>query len=65
VDAKRNRIYVANSHSDNVTVIDGVRNNVLKTIHAGKNPYAVAVDSNSGRLYVTSYGEALVVVDPR
>jgi YVTN family beta-propeller protein len=65
VDANRNRIYVANTHSDNGTVIDGARNSVLKTLHSGKNPYAIAVDPNSGRLYVASYGEALVVVDPR
>jgi len=65
VDAKKNRVYVANSHSDTVTVIDGARNSVLKTIRAGKNPFAVAVNANNGQLYVVSYDEpALSVVDP-
>ena len=66
VDAKRNRVYVANTHSSDITVIDSARNSVLKTLHAGKNPYALAVDPNSGQLYVESYGEpALAVIDPR
>ena len=66
VDPKRNRVYVANTHSDDVTVIDGARNSVLKTLNAGKNPYALTVDPNSGQLYVASYGEpSLAVVDPR
>ncbi|HWT88087.1 MAG TPA: YncE family protein, partial [Candidatus Angelobacter sp.] len=64
VDAKKNRVYVANSHSDTISVIDGNRNSVLKTIHAGKNPFAVAVDANNGQLYVVSYDEpALTVID--
>jgi len=59
-------VYVANTHSDDVTVIDGARNSVLKTLNARRNPYALVVDPNSGRLYVASYGEpALAVVDPR
>jgi YVTN family beta-propeller protein len=66
VDPKRNRVYVANSHSDDVTVIDGARNTVLKTLNAGKNPYALTVDPKSGQLYVESYGEpALAILDPR
>jgi YVTN family beta-propeller protein len=66
VDPKTNRVYVANTHSDDVTVIDGARNSVLKTLNAGRNPYALVVDPNSGQLYVASYGEpALAVVDPR
>ena len=66
VDPKTNRVYVANTHSDDVTVIDAARNSVLKTLHAGRNPYALAVDPNSGRLYVASHGEpALAVVDAR
>jgi YVTN family beta-propeller protein len=58
-------VYVADSHSDTVTVIDGARNRVVKTINSGKNPYAVAVDPNSGHIYVLSYGHpALTIVDP-
>jgi YVTN family beta-propeller protein len=66
VDSKRNRAYVANTHGDSVTVIDGGRGIVLGTIAAGKNPYALAVDEKSGRLFVVSSGDAaMVVVDPR
>ena len=65
VDAKKNRVYVANSHSDTISVLEGNRNSVLKTIPAGKNPFAVAVDANNGQVYVVSYDEpALTVVDP-
>jgi DNA-binding beta-propeller fold protein YncE len=47
-------------------VIDAARNIVLQTLHVGKNPYALVVDPDSGRLYVESYAEPpLAVVDPR
>jgi YVTN family beta-propeller protein len=56
VDSKRRRIFVANTHSNNATVIDGAANRALGTIPAGMNPYAVAVDPDSGDAYVANYG---------
>ena len=38
VDAKANRIYVANVHGDSVSAIDGARNAVIGTLRTGKNP---------------------------
>jgi DNA-binding beta-propeller fold protein YncE len=37
-------------------VIDGATNRALGTIPAGMNPYAVAVDPDSGDAYVANYG---------
>jgi YVTN family beta-propeller protein len=47
---------VANTHSNNATVIDATTNRALGTVPAGANPYAVAVDSDSGDAYVANYG---------
>jgi YVTN family beta-propeller protein len=64
VDAKRNRVFVANTHSNTVTVIDGAHNSAIKTLSTGKNPYALAVDQNRGRLYVALLGTpTFAVVD--
>ena len=56
VDGKRHRIFVANTHSNNATVIDGATNRALGTVPAGTSPYAVAVDPDSGDAYVANYG---------
>jgi len=39
-----------------VTMIDSVRNRAIATIPGGMNPYAVAVDPDSGDVYVANYG---------
>jgi YVTN family beta-propeller protein len=56
VDSKRHRVFVANTHSNDVTVIDGSTDRALATIAGGLNPYAVAVDPESGDAYVANYG---------
>jgi YVTN family beta-propeller protein len=56
VDGRRHRVFVANTHSNNVTVIDGASNRVLATLPGGMNPYAIAVDLESGAAYVANYG---------
>jgi len=58
VDAKANRIYVANVHGDSVSVIDGVRNAVIGTLRTGHNPYALAVNPTTARLYAALESEA-------
>lgn len=50
------RVYVANSASDTVAVIDGTSNQVVATVDAGKSPHDVAVAPNSGRLYMANTG---------
>ena len=37
-------------------MIDGATNRVLGTLPGGANPYAVAVDPDSGDAYVANYG---------
>ena len=60
----RNLVYVANTHGDSVTVIDGAQNRVRETVKTGKNPYALAVSSTSGQLFVAVEGDrALEVFD--
>ena len=56
MDSRRHRVFVANTHSDTVTVIDGVNDRVLATVPAGKNPYAIAVDPETGEVAVADYG---------
>jgi YVTN family beta-propeller protein len=47
-------VYVANSGSDTVSVINGVTNNVTATILVGSKPTALAYDSYHHLLYVTN-----------
>jgi len=39
-----NKIYVANTNSNNVTVIDGATNTVVTTVAVGSTPFAVAIN---------------------
>ena len=43
-ESETNRIYVANTHSNNVTVIDGKTPFLLAFVAAGDGPYSVAVN---------------------
>ncbi len=66
IDSVSHRVYVANNHSDTVTVIDGVSNSVIATVKTGSGPYAVAVDSATNRAFVTNLvGDSLTVIDGR
>ena len=48
-----NQIYVANSYSNDVTVIDGATN-ATSTVAAGSRPYAAAVNPVTNRIYVVN-----------
>ncbi len=52
-----NKIYVANSGSNNVTVIDGVTNSTA-TVSTGDSPMSVAVNPVTNRIYVAGFGTA-------
>jgi YVTN family beta-propeller protein len=52
VDAELNRIYVVNSASDTVSVIDGARQSVVATVSAGRMPYAIGIDPGLHRVLV-------------
>jgi YVTN family beta-propeller protein len=53
VNQEKNLIYVCDSGSDTISVIDGSTNTVINTIYAGGNfPDAIALDPVTNRLYV-------------
>jgi YVTN family beta-propeller protein len=56
IDVQRGIVYVANTHSNNVTVIDEASGKVIATLPAGQNPYALALDPASGVVFAANYG---------
>ncbi|HYV52443.1 MAG TPA: YncE family protein, partial [Candidatus Eisenbacteria bacterium] len=58
-----NNIYVANSGSDNVIVIDGDSGN-MTDIHVGKSPSSIAVNPITNTIYVThNYNDEVTVIE--
>lgn len=53
-DPKRDRIYVANRHGRTVNVIDGTSLEVIKTFEMGALPNTVAINHETGDVYVTN-----------
>ena len=51
-DRRHNIIYVVNTLSDNVSVINTNNNRVIKTIQVGDEPYRTAFDRAHNKLYV-------------
>ena len=64
VDAVTDKIYVANSGSDSVSVISGSTDKVIKTIAlpSGAAPSGVALDSVTNKIYVVKAGIGAVQV---
>jgi YVTN family beta-propeller protein len=54
-NSQNNKIYCANSYSDNVTVINGQTNSVITTITAGSSPYTFCWNSTQNRVYVANF----------
>lgn len=64
VNPQTDRIYVANSHSNDVTVIEGATKDVIATIPVGMEPVAVVVDATADRIYVANAkSDNLSVID--
>jgi YVTN family beta-propeller protein len=64
VNPKTNRIYVANTHSKNVTVIDGATHSVVAVVPAGDGPYSVAVNEATNKIYVANrLSDKVTVID--
>ena len=61
VNPVTNKIYVANSDSNNVTVIDGATNSTT-TVPVGHRPAAVAVNPVTNKIYVANSGSNNVTV---
>ena len=54
VNPSTNKIYVCNSNSNSVSVINGSGNFVESTINVGNNPRYLAVNSNTNKIYVAN-----------
>jgi YVTN family beta-propeller protein/adhesin HecA-like repeat protein len=55
-------IYVVNTASDTVSVINGTTNSVVATVNTGSNPIAVAVNPLSNMIYVANNGSSNITV---
>jgi YVTN family beta-propeller protein len=54
VDQINNRVYVVNTQSNTVSVIDGKTNKVVSTIPVQLHPIGLVVDAFDGAIYVTN-----------
>jgi YVTN family beta-propeller protein len=61
-DSRNGFVYVTNSGSDDVSVIDGVSNEVVATIPVGAGPLFATYDSGNGYIYVANWGSTTVSV---
>ncbi len=63
VNPDTNFVYVANTISNTISVIDGKRN-VVATIKVGNEPQAVAINANANIIYVVNYeSNSVSVID--
>ena len=62
IDRQRELVYVTNSGTGDVSVVDGTTHAVLETVPAGTLPIAVAVDEITGNAYVANAGSNDVTV---
>lgn len=59
-----NKVYVVNTSSNSISVIDGTQDRVITTIKGGSHPYTVAADKATNKVYVTyTYDHILTVID--
>jgi YVTN family beta-propeller protein len=66
VDARRGRVFVANSGSDSVSVLDARSGAVLDTVPLGHSPTAMAVDEANGQVVVLTAADTSVsILDAR
>lgn len=54
INRGNNRVYVTNSASNTVTVIDGVSNQVLNMVPVGVDPFGIAANAVDGLVYVAN-----------
>ena len=58
------RVYVANSGSGNLSVIDGHTNKVIATVPVGDLPYTITVNRLANKVYVSrTFSHVTVIVD--
>ena len=56
------KVYVANSGSNNVTIIDGVTRTTMGTIPVGSDPHWIAVNPETNRVLVSNFATSNVTV---
>ncbi|QPM91852.1 YncE family protein [Pseudooceanicola algae] len=61
-DLERNRIYTANAGTDDVSILDAGTGELIKTVPVGSSPLNVAVQPDSGLVYVAVRNSGTVVV---
>jgi len=61
-NSTNNKVYCANEYSDDVTVIDGVTNQVITTIQVGAWPWALVWNSTNNKVYCANKGSGTVTV---
>jgi YVTN family beta-propeller protein len=59
VNPNTNRIYVANSIDNTVSVIDGATNTVIATIPVGLTPDGIDVNPNTNQVYIANTGSSV------
>ncbi|HTD77687.1 MAG TPA: YncE family protein, partial [Chloroflexota bacterium] len=57
VDERRGRVFVANTRSDSVSVLDAGSGALLRTVVVGAGPSAAAVDERIGKVFVSTLGD--------
>jgi YVTN family beta-propeller protein len=64
INSVTNRIYAANSKSNNVSVIDGETDSVITTIDAGNNSQGITVNPITNRIYLANtFSNSVSVID--
>jgi YVTN family beta-propeller protein len=64
IDSGLNKVYVANTNSNNVTVIDAGNSNAVTTVPTGFSPIAIAINATTHKVYVTdNTGASVTVID--
>lgn len=61
-DSQTNQLYVANYHSNNVSVINVTSNKVSGSVDVGSSPWGAIFDKVNGEVYVTNNGQGTVSV---
>ncbi len=66
VDQATRRLFVTNWDSNTVSVVASDTGQVVRTVHAGRRPLAVAVDARVGHAFVANaYDNTVSMLDAR
>src|SRR5699024_3895384 len=63
-DIDRNRLYVANQTTENITVLDAADGKLIKAIPTGKGALGVNYDAQKDLIYVANrHGRSMTIID--